>query len=212
MTVERYADLARQVLARPPRLGRTRLVAVDGPSGAGKTVFATRLVAALDGAPVVHSDDLLAGWDDQFTFWSRLAEWVLGPLRAGGLARYRRYDWHRREFGPQWTELPPAPVVLLEGVSVARAEIRPELTLAVLVTAPSGLRLARALARDGVTIRPYLENWRRGEDLHFRADATAEHADLLVDGAPETPHDPAVEYVRIDPAWTSRGGCGRIGG
>ena len=30
-----------------------------------------------------HTDDLLAGWEDQFTFWPRLEEWVLVPLRAG---------------------------------------------------------------------------------------------------------------------------------
>lgn len=87
--VEAYDRLARRVLAGPARLGRTRLVAVDGPSGAGKSAFAARLadaLAALPGGsppPVVHTDDLLDGWDDQLTFWPRLEEWVLGPLRAG---------------------------------------------------------------------------------------------------------------------------------
>lgn len=195
--VEAYAELAREVLTRPPRLGRTRLVAVDGPSGAGKTVFAERLADALNGAPVVHSDDLLNGWGDQFTFWSRLEEWVLGPLRAGRPGRYRRYDWHRHEFAPEWTVVHAAPVVILEGVSVARGAIRPELTLAVFVTAPAHLRLDRALARDGATLLPYLEQWRRGEDLHFRADATAHHADLVVDGAPGVAHAPASQYVRL---------------
>jgi uridine kinase len=204
--VEAYAELAQQVLARPPRLGRTRLVAVDGPSGAGKTLFAERLARALNGAPLVHTDDLLNGWADQFTFWPRLEEWVLGPLRAGRPGRYRRYDWHRHQFAPEWTSVQPAPVVILEGVSVARAAIRPELTLAVFVDAPARLRLDRALARDGPTLLPYLEEWRRGENVHFRADATAHRADLVVDGAPDVPHVPVLQYVRLiaTRSWTDR--------
>ena len=84
MTTETYAGLAATILARPPRLGATRLVAVDGPSGTGKTVFARRLAAAFETAPpIVNTDDLLDGWDDQFTFWTRLEADVLGPLRAG---------------------------------------------------------------------------------------------------------------------------------
>ncbi|MEV4756083.1 hypothetical protein AB0J86_13350 [Micromonospora sp. NPDC049559] len=235
--IEAYDDLARRVLAGPARLGRTRLVAVDGPSGAGKTIFAERLAAAIgsaaaiggsgsaagsDGAvgpegtagsaaatgpggaagvpgagrpPVVHTDDLLDGWADQVSFWPRLREWVLDPLRAGEPGRYRRYDWTKGEFGADWSVVPPAPVVILEGVTAARAEIRPELTCAIFVTAPSRLRLERALARDGADLLPYLRRWRRGERVHFAADRTEAHADLVVDGA-ATPPGAATHYVR----------------
>ena len=37
MARDTFAHLASVVLRMPPRLGRVRLVAVDGPSGAGKT-------------------------------------------------------------------------------------------------------------------------------------------------------------------------------
>ncbi|GAB3814159.1 hypothetical protein GCM10027605_59110 [Micromonospora zhanjiangensis] len=164
---ETYAELARRILAGPARLGATRLVAVDGPSGAGKTVFTGRLAGALAAAigtppPVVRTDDLLDGWSDQFTFWPRLDDWVLAPLRAGRPGRYRRYSWLRGEFTPAWVPVPAGAVVLLEGVSAARAAIRPELTLAVFVTAPERLRLDRALARDGDHLLPHLRRWRRG--------------------------------------------------
>jgi uridine kinase len=199
---ETYADLARRILDRPAGLGVTRLVAVDGPSGAGKTVFADRLAGALAAAtgvapPVVHTDDLLDGWSDQFAFFSRLDDGVLAPLRAGRPGRYRRYSWIRREFIPRWIPVPAADVVLLEGVSAGRAGIRPELTLTAFVTAPSRLRLDRALARDGAHLLPYLERWRLGERAHFTAERTAEHADLVVDGAPDLPHDPDTRYVRL---------------
>ena len=191
MVAETFAALARQILERPPRLGPVRLVAVDGPSGAGKSRFATRLGKVAD-IPVVHTDDLLDGWDDQFTFWERLEREVLGPLRRGETATYQRYQWHLGKFAGPPLIVEPAPAVLLEGVSAARREIRPELSLAVFVTAPSDLRWRRAVARDGddsVAFRAYLGRWRAAENRHFAEDETAEAADLIVDGAAMTADD-----------------------
>jgi len=71
-------------------------------------------------------------------------------------------------------------------VSAARRDIRPELTLAVFVHAPAGLRWERAITRDGddsLAYRKYLERWRAAEDRHFATDETAAHAGLIVDGA-----------------------------
>jgi uridine kinase len=203
-TVERFADLARLVLDRPARLGDTRLVAVDGPSGAGKSAFADRLAAALAEAtgepvPVVHTDDLLDGWFDQLTFWPRLERWNLAPLAGGRAGRYRRYDWVAGRFGTDWQPVPPAPVVILDGVSTARAEVRDRLTLAVFVTAPAQLRRERVLSRDGPAVSAYLQEWSDGEDRHFAAEATAHYADMMVDGAGIVPFEPDLEFVRIQP-------------
>lgn len=201
--VEAYAELARRVLAGPARLGRTRMVAIDGPSGAGKSRFAAHLADALTALhadarpPVVHTDDLLDGWDDQLTFWTRLEARVLAPLRAGRAGAYHRYSWVRRSFLPDAVPVPVGPVLIVEGVSTARAAARPELTLAVFVTAPAPLRLARAVARDGPEILPELRRWHAGESAHFAADGTAQHADLVVDGAPGLPHDRTRYYVRL---------------
>lgn len=216
--VEAYATLARRVLAGPARLGRTRLVAVDGPSGAGKSVFTARLADALAGLPdggrppVVHTDDLLDGWDDQFTFWTRLEERVLTPLRAGRPGSYRRYSWVRRAFLPREVPVPVAPVLLLEGVSAARAAIRPELTLSVQVTAPDPVRLRRALDRDGAHLLAELRRWHAGEAAHFATDRTADAVDLVVDGAPTLPHDPDHYYVRRPPPRPDTGPAAGAGG
>jgi len=172
-------------------------VAIDGPSGAGKTWFADRLAAPL-GAPVVHTDDLLDGWDDQFTFWTRLEEKVLTPLRHGRAAEYRPYRWDDRRFSGAPIRVEPADVVLMEGVSSARRVIRPELSLAVFVTAPPDLRWSRTLARDGrddLAFRAYVERWRTAEDRHFAEDATAAYADIVVDGSAET-GDSGYEQLR----------------
>jgi uridine kinase len=186
-----FAQLAAYVRRLEPGLGEVRLIAVDGPSGAGKTWFASRLAKELD-APVVHTDDLLDGWADQFTFWARLEDQVLEPLRRGETAFYQRYRWDRGAFDPEPVRLDPAPVVIVEGVSSARRGISPELSLIVFVDTPSELRFSRALARDGddsVAFRAYLERWRSAEDRHFAADRTKERADLVVDGSAETVDD-----------------------
>ncbi|MBY8873262.1 hypothetical protein K7640_15605 [Micromonospora sp. PLK6-60] len=198
---EAYAGLARRVLAGPARLGRTRLVVVDGPSGAGKSVFATRLADALAATtggppPVVRTDDLLAGWDDQLTFWPRLEERVLAPVRAGRPGGYRRYSWVRRRFLDREVPVPAGPVLLVEGVSAARAVVRPEASLSVFVTAPAPLRRERALTRDGPEILPELLRWHAGERAHFAADGTPAAVDLVVDGAPVLPHDARRYFVR----------------
>ena len=180
-----FDELAALILSRPPRLGPVRLVAVDGPSGAGKTVFADRLARRLN-APVLHTDDLLDGWGDQFTFWTRLDGTVLQPLRHGGTAEYQRYRWDRAGFDGEPVRLQPAGAVVMEGVSSARRVIRPELSLAVFVTAPPQLRWTRVLARDGgadLAFPAYLERWRAAEARHFAADRTAEYAEVGVDGA-----------------------------
>jgi uridine kinase len=195
---QRFSDLAAYALGLPPRLGEVRLIAVDGPSGAGKTRFAEQLATAL-GAPVVHTDDLLKGWDDQFTFWTRLEEKVLAPLRKGETATYQPYDWEKADFVGLPITVLPAQAVVLEGMSAARRQIRPELTLAIYVDAPPMVRWDRAISRDGddsLAYRKYLERWRAAEDRHFAVDETAAHADLLVDGSATAPDGRYVSLAR----------------
>lgn len=196
----RYADVAAEVLARPARLGKVRLVAVDGPSGGGKTTFATRFAAAGRAAgatvAVVNTDDLLDGWNDMLTFWPRLEEWVLGPLREGRPGAYRRYDWYREDFSSGWQAVPVTDVLVLEGVTSARRAIRADLTLLVWVTAPRDLRFARSVTRDGAHTRDAWLAWERDEASHFVDEATETAAEIVVQGAPDDRDlDPETEFL-----------------
>ena len=197
LTLGRHADLATLVRRAPPRCGDVRLVAIDGPGGAGKSVFADRLAGFLGNAPIVHTDDF-ASWDEPIDWWDRLEAEVLGPLERGQPGRYRAYDWVKRQLG-EWRVLPASDVVVLEGVSSARRAVAGRLSLAIWVETPRGVRLARGIARDGDAMRPRWETWMAEEDAHYAVDRTRDRADVIVDGAPSIAHEPELEYVRWTP-------------
>lgn len=179
----------------PARCGQVRLVAIDGPGGAGKSVFADRLAGFLGGAPVVHTDDF-ASWDEPLDWWPRLEAEVLGPLERGEPVRYRAYDWLRRQLG-DWREISERDVVLLEGVSSARRAVADRLTFAIWIETPRTARLARGITRDGESMLAQWETWMAEEDVHFAVDGSRDRADVVVDGAPSLSHDPESEHLRL---------------
>jgi uridine kinase len=172
--------VAAEILRRPPPAGTaSRIVAVDGPGGAGKTTFAARLAAELGDAPVVHTDDF-ASWEEPVDWWPRLRAEVLEPLAAGRPVRFRPTSWDgrpRARIELEWTG-----VVVLEGVTAARAAFRPFLTYAIWVETPRELRLRRGLERDGEEARPLWERWMAEEDAYAAREHPAERADLVVPG------------------------------
>lgn len=195
VTVGRYTDLATMIRRAPARCGSVRLVAVDGPGGAGKSVFADRLAHVLGDVPIVHTDDF-ASWDEPIDWWPRLEAEVLGPLARGEPVRYQAYDWLGRQLG-DWRELRASDVVLLEGVSSARRAVAERLSVKIWVDTPGDVRLARGIARDGETMRPQWKTWMAEEDAHYATDRGRERADVIVDGAPSLMHDPETQFVRL---------------
>ncbi|WP_320774804.1 hypothetical protein [Streptomyces sp. CRN 30] len=175
--------LASRLLRLPPSCGPVRLVGVDGHAGSGKSTFAGRLAEALGGAPVLHLDDI-ASHDALFDWTGRLREQVIGPLGRGESARYTPYDWRARRFGPA-RALPPAPVVLVEGVGAGRRALRPWLAALLWMEVPSGQAWARGRERDGEEQREFWDGWVPAERRHFLDDPSRSHADLLVFLRPE---------------------------
>jgi uridine kinase len=142
-------------------------------------------------------DDFVS-WDNLAGWWPRLEEQVLSPLLAGQNVTYQQRDWTNDPRGHQlsaWRILPWRPVVILEGVTSSRQSIADRLTLAVWIDAPRSLRLQRGVARDGEDRRHTWTDWMQREDDFFAKDRTRRRADLLVDGAPTTPHSPADEFI-----------------
>jgi len=158
-------------------------VAVDGHAGSGKTTFSAGLAAALGGAPVLHLDDL-ATHEEFFGWTGRLLREVVEPLGRGESARYRPYDWRSRALGRTRT-LPPAPVILVEGVGAGRRALRPHLAGLLWMRMSHEDAWERGRRRDGSGQSEFWEEWVPAERRHFREDPSEPFADLLVRQCPD---------------------------
>lgn len=147
-------------------------MAVDGRGAGGKSTFAARLAVALGNAPVVHTDDVHARVGHPW--WPALEADVLAPLSGGG-----------------------PDVLIIEGVSSSRRAIADRLTFAIWLHVPAGLRLVRAVERDGPAAAADWAGYEAQENAFFAADPAPDRADLVVDGAPALPHDPRTHYLRL---------------
>jgi uridine kinase len=176
----------------PPEGMTTRVVAIDGPGGAGKSTLAKRLAKEFGGAQIVETDDF-ASWDNPLNWWPRLKQEVLESLARNEPSRYRRSNWGDDDT-ERWGEVSPAEFVILEGVSSSREAFRPFLTYSIWVDAPRDLRLARGLDRDQKVrtskglepnheeARANWERWMTAEDDYVAREKPREHADLVLRG------------------------------
>ena len=178
--------IASEVRARrPPGHMTTRIVAVDGAGGAGKSTFAARLSTVLGDAAIVHTDDF-ASWDNPLDWWPELIERVLEPLsRNEERLRFLRSVWEAGGVR-EWIELRATPLLILEGVTASRAAFRPYLTYTIWIDAPADVRLARGLERDGPGSREQWESWMAAEEEYRLRERPDERADVVVRGDRDT--------------------------
>jgi uridine kinase len=180
---DHVASIVALVNASEPRCGSTHLIAIDGPSGAGKTTLASHVAAAL-AAPTVHMDDLYPGWDGLRAGTHRAQDWIVAPLSAGRPARYQRWDWAARTYAEEWVQIPPSEVVVLEGCGAGALPAGNAASVLVWVEADATVRYTRGVARDP-EFADFWERWADHERRLYAADRTWERADLFID----TTHD-----------------------
>jgi uridine kinase len=162
----------------PPRAGVTRVVAIDGRSGAGKTLLAAALAGEL-AAPVVSLEALYGGWDGLERGIDLLVSDVLEPLAAGRAARVPRYDW----LAGKWAEpvlLEPPGVLIVEGVGTGARRAAAFESLLVWLEVPASTRKKRALDRDGETFAPYWDRWAAQEEKMLAREHTPDRADIVI--------------------------------
>jgi uridine kinase len=175
------------LLDLPPRLGEVCLLAIDGPSGSGKSVLAGTITADLRQQGVhtgLISTDDFATWDDPVSWWPRLVTGVLDPLARGEPGRYRRHEWVDGIPRPgAEVEVPVPRILIIEGVSAGRTSIRPRLSALIWCEfGDAERRLERAVERDGEASRRLLRAWQAFEDGWFAVDDPRPAADRTQDG------------------------------
>jgi cytidylate kinase len=174
------AETARLAGIRAPLCGSVRVVAVDGPSGSGKSVLGAAIGQAL-ACPVLHMDDVYPGWDGLAEAVPLVTNQVLEPLSRGEPSAYRRWDWLRNRWSRRIVRVPPTPELVLEGVGSSVVPAGDYATVCVWVDAERGVRFARGIDRDGEAYRPHWERWAGQEEALFAADRTRDRADVLLD-------------------------------
>ncbi len=176
---ERLLSLVSQSVAR---LDSTKLIAIDGPAGSGKTTLASQWHDFLRNSGLtvetLHLDDLYEGWTGLHRgLETRLIDQVLNPLASGQAARWQRYDWHAGAFA-EWVELTPPKVLILEGCGSGAQAYSPYSSLLVWIEAEQEERITRGIQRDGPGVLPHWLAWMDREAAHFAANRTRDRADL----------------------------------
>jgi uridine kinase len=179
-------DVESLLQGKPARVGRAKLIGIDGHGGAGKSSLADLLAKKLQ-AEVLHTDDF-ASWDNPKNWWPLLIEQVLEPMAAGAASlSYPRSKWWEGHDREPIVDQPVTDAMILEGVSSLRSEFRRYLSLGVFIAVSREICLERGIARDaGMGTREKItkqwEKWFDDESGYIERDHPEEFADVIIDG------------------------------
>jgi molybdenum cofactor guanylyltransferase len=181
---------------RQATVDRPVVVAIDGPSCAGKSILATAMTLR-SRASVLEGDDFYrstlprltvvqraaipdAAVADAVIDWERLRDQALLPLRAGKSATFQPYDWDADDgrLAPPKT-VPAAEVIIFEGVYAARPELAELVDIAVYLGIDPQTRAQRYAERENDP--DWSAFWERGEAYYFSAVRPPASFDLQLD-------------------------------
>ena len=166
-TTARARTVLDLTLSGPPTLGDGHLLCIDGPAGSGKTTLAGALLELAPNAVVLHTDEMLEGWRGLPGLAASI-ETLLAPLVQGEPGNWRRWDWDADCWAERHTVAPCA-LLVLEGVGSWAPAYAKLVSALAWQEVPLAERVARWLARDGVSVEPFMVQWFGDEDeLHQR--------------------------------------------
>ena len=172
---------------------RPYLVGIDGLSAAGKSTLAANLQEQLNDLIVVHKDDFYRVMDEtiraklnaeegyhQYNDWQRLRDQVLIPISTGHNSFYQRYDWPTGKLA-ETIEVLPTGIIVVEGVSSIRPELRDYYDLTIWVETSNTQRYYRQIERNENPIE-WIERWTASELYYFETIQPYRLANLTIAG------------------------------
>jgi len=177
--VSALADLC----ASSPAVGKTHIIAIDGPAGAGKTTLAMQISQALTSRfsiEVVHMDHLYNGWDD--ALGENLTELLSNIIEAQKNSQnylLPHFDWNANKYSTP-RDLKSPQILILEGVGSAQAIVRNSATTTIWIEVDRAIGIKRVIARDGDEIESQMKQWLIDQEIYFTSDKTRESAQFIL--------------------------------
>jgi len=178
MTDRELDALVQQIRSLPPRAGGCVIIAIDGPSGGGKSTLGSQL-AKLIPATLVAMEDIYHGWDGLEAASRGLVDDVLAPLSRNQPGGFDLWDWEKGIIA-EHVAVPPAPFLVIEGVGSGTAAAADFTSFLIWVEAPEDQRFERAMRRSAGTYEGHWEQWAKQEREQFAREQTLSRADLII--------------------------------
>ena len=170
--------------------GKTKLIAIDGRGGSGKSSLASTLITLAPSFKIVPVDAFPCAPEDHpwhplgtqtWVNWKRLRDAALLPLASGEDAKFLRTPW--------WKGQPSGPIeivawggtVIVEGCYSLRRELRDLYDLRIWVEGPVDEAVENAIRRDGEAVRQsWTEAYAPNETAYIESHNPQAAADLVV--------------------------------
>ncbi len=176
-----------QTIQSCPQKAATKLIAIDGFGGSGKSTLTKKLVdldssiqiVGLDKFPYLPNEHPYhpTGAQTRVNI-ERLQNEVLIPLYKGKKASFQNTFWWPTDQIPEWFNVGPGGIVLVEGCYSFHKNIRHFYDFSIWVDCAPAEAMERAVARDGDTARIH---WEKAHAPNERRYVAAQHPQEYVD-------------------------------
>lgn len=191
-----HKDLIKKIEVTP-RQAKTKLMAIDGRGGSGKTTLTCELSKQLKDVTIVAMDDfylpsnLRDNSNPQYFNFNikRLLREVIQPLSTDKKAIYQRYDWAKDTMA-ETHEIKPGGLVIVEGCYSLHTLLRDFYDFKIWVEVDKDLALTRGVSRDlmhekeadhKIKLRQWKEDFQPKEDRYIETMEPKECADTVVE-------------------------------
>jgi uridine kinase len=194
-------QIAAEIILSEAQKKTPLVIAVDGGSGAGKSIF-VKLLAIKTKAAVIPLDDFYSAdipntkWSEYSTIeklnavfnWERLVKTAIRPLLQGNMASWSTFDFtaglHQDGTYRQQSELQrlvPADIIIIDGTYSASPSIVEFINVTILIDLPIAERHKRLSNREDATfLKEWHQQWDNVEDYYFKEIRPKEFYDLVI--------------------------------